>query len=77
MAQTHTTRRRLAALRSEWRYWRNPGRYGAPIDVRTVCPTRCGECEACAMTAYRADRLAEVKARAAMLTAREATCLAN
>ena len=69
MAQTQTTRRRLAALRSEWRYWRNPGRYGAPVDFCITCPTRCGECEGDAADAYRADRLAEIKAEAAVLEA--------
>ena len=67
MNTTETTRRRLAVLRFQWRYWRNPGRYGAPIDYRITCPTRCGECEGDAADAYRADRLTEIKAEAGAL----------
>lgn len=62
-------RQQLAALRAEWRYWRHPGRYGAPIDFCITCPTGCGECEGCMMTAYRADRCAELAAQAAALKA--------
>jgi hypothetical protein len=56
-------RRTLAALRSQWRTWKDGGPHPA---YALVCPERCGqpECEACAATAYRADRMAEITARA-------------
>ncbi|MFI9846506.1 hypothetical protein ACIHFD_56455 [Nonomuraea sp. NPDC051941] len=67
---------RLKQLRTDWRRWRgaktdNPGR----IDFDLICPQHpnqygpngpitCGDptCEGCAATAYRADRLREIKA---------------
>jgi len=59
-------RQQIAALRSEWRLWRRGGPHPA---YGLVCPDRCGDCEACAATAYRADRCAELAARAAALKA--------
>ena len=57
-------RQQLAALRSEWRLWRRGGPHPA---FGLVCPAQCDEpaCEACAATAYRADRRAELAVRAA------------
>jgi hypothetical protein len=57
-------RKQLAGLRTEWRVW---ARGGPHPDFGLVCPQRCGDCEACAATAYRADRMAEIKARAAVI----------
>jgi hypothetical protein len=61
-----TIRRELASLRSQWRLWH---RGGPHFDFGLACPDRCGDCEACATTAYRADRCAELAARAAVLKA--------
>jgi hypothetical protein len=57
-------RKELARLRTEWRVWATGGPH---LDFGLVCPDRCGECEACAVTAYRAERTAEIAARAAAL----------
>jgi len=59
-------KRQLAALRSEWRTWKRATHPTLHPAYCLVCPGRCGlpECEACAMTAYRADRCAEITARA-------------
>jgi hypothetical protein len=56
-------RRQLASLRIEWWIWKRGGPH--PV-YALVCPERCGqpECEGCAATAYRADRMAEITARA-------------
>jgi hypothetical protein len=80
-----TTTRQLRALRSEWRTWSGstgdlwarsqnspakPLERGGPhIGFSLTCPTRCGNCEACAVTAYRAGRCAEIAARADALKA--------
>jgi hypothetical protein len=58
-------RRQLAGLRSQWRTWNRGGPHPA---FALICPDRCGDCEACAMTAYRADRMAELTALARALT---------
>jgi hypothetical protein len=62
----HQVRQQLAALRSEWRLWRRGGPHPA---YGLVCPDRCGDCEACASAAYRADRCAELAIGAAELKA--------
>ena len=68
---TTTTKRRLAVLRAEWRMWKHARH--PHHDFNLICPMRCGEptCEACTMTAYRADQLAEVTAEAAALKAEQ------
>lgn len=63
---TQTIRRELAALRSQWRTWKVGGPHAA---YSLTCPSRCGDCEACAATAYRADRCREIASQAAALKA--------
>lgn len=76
---------KLKQLRADWRRWRNaktddPGR----IDLDLICPTArntyrdgrpvlCDDptCEGCAATLHRADRLAEIEAKAAALQTQE------
>jgi hypothetical protein len=59
-------RQELASLRSSWRLWKRGGPHPA---YSTICPDRCGlpECEGCAATAYRRDRIAEIEDQAAAL----------
>lgn len=61
-------RRQLTGLRGEWQRWKRGGPHPA---YGLICPERCGQpgCEGCAATAYRADRMAEITARAKALTA--------
>jgi hypothetical protein len=58
--------RELANLRNQWRLWHRGGPHPA---YSLICPARCGDCVACAATAYRADRCAEIQAWAAALQA--------
>lgn len=66
---TIQVRRQLAVLRSEWRTWRRGTHPSLHPDYCLTCPTLCGQpgCEPCAMTAYRADRMAEISTKAAGL----------
>lgn len=63
---TSAVRREFASLRRQWRIWRAGGPHPA---YSLICPDRCGDCEACCATAYRADRCAELAAQAAVLKA--------
>ena len=63
-------RRELACLRSQWKLWKR-GTHPTLHDGYTlVCPSRCGlpACEACAVTAFRAGRMAEIQARASAIS---------
>lgn len=58
---------RLKELRAEWRRW---NRAWPDVDLHfdvclPPCDHRCGSCEGCAATAYRAERLAEIEAQVA------------
>jgi hypothetical protein len=68
MTQITEAKRELAALRGQWRMWRDGGPH---VDFGLICPEQCGkpDCEPCAVTAYRKERMAEIAAQAKVIKA--------
>jgi len=63
--------KQLKELRTEWRRWK---RAWPDIDLHfdyclLPCADKCGTCEGCGMTAYRADRMSEIEAKARAIKA--------
>jgi hypothetical protein len=62
----------LRELRAEWKAWKRGTLWSSPgpdhIDLCLApCADRCGRCEGCVATDYRAERMAEIEQRAAEL----------